>query len=183
MYRKRAAISTKKANLSSSKTKSGSELGIQSGRVETSKDTSISSSFLFANTGLEGGASLVSPVPDNAGNKPIQGNETKVKASKSKREKKYSNNNNRGTKSSSKSKSNRTNIEKQTKVPDTFLPGVTLTNTQNDKVESGDNGKTSSTRSNEGKIEKIPPLEVSDRALHMFHLPMPDCSSRPFDVY
>ena len=31
--------------------------------VQASKETSLSSSFLFANTGLEGGASMVSPVP------------------------------------------------------------------------------------------------------------------------
>ena len=183
MYRKRSAANTKKANLSSSKTKRGSELGVQNERVVASKETSLSSSFLFANTGLEVGASMVSPVPGESSDKSIQGNKSKVKASKSKRDKRYTNNNSGGSKSNTKSKSNRSSIEKQTKGPDTFLPGVTLTSTQNDKLENNDNDDASSAYSNGNIIKKMPPLSVSDRALHMFHLPMPDCSSRPFDVY
>ena len=31
-------------------------------------------------------------------------------------------------------------------------------------------------------IAKLPPLTISDRTLHMFHLPMPDCSSKPFNI-
>ena len=183
MYRKRSAVNTKKANLSSSKTKRGSELGAQNGRVQASKETSLSSSFLFANTGLEGGASMVSPVPGDVSDKSIQGNKREVKASKGKHDRRSSNNNSGGSKSSTKSKAKRSIIEKQTKGPDTFLPGVTLTSTQNDKLENNDNDDASSAYSNGNIIEKMPPLSVSDRALHMFHLPMPDCSSRPFDVY
>ena len=158
------------------------------------EETSISSSFLFANTGLEHDDDVLSSPPryDSNANKSKNGHAKNIKA---KREKKELNNNHNRILYKKKNKNNNSNTSEQ-HVEDfddseSFLPGGRKKYKYIEEDVNKLMGENNNNNKNENSyhdsnvdllIAKLPPLTTSDRTLHMFHLPMPDCSSKPFNI-
>ena len=134
------------------------------------------SSFLFANTAFENEDVILSPTRyiklEEDGTNNTNNN------IKKKKERKTINNNtrNNGVHNNKKKK------KEEEDENSTFLPG----NNSSKKIYDNNIEEVDENSYHDNNVDlliaKLPPLTISDRTLHMFHLPMPDCSSKPFNI-